>query len=75
MDMQGLEFPGTLPSVTGRDNSLADLDALDVDNLLSAWRLAGPCMHAVHVRDADNGAGRQAPAASAGPGSSSPLRK
>lgn len=43
MDMQGLDFGGGLPGVTGRDNSLADLDALDVDNLMSEWRKARQC--------------------------------
>ena len=33
--MQGLDFTSPLPGVQGRDNSLAELDALDVDNLLS----------------------------------------
>lgn len=40
MDMQGLDFGGGLPVVTGRENSLAELDALDVDNLMSEWRVA-----------------------------------
>uniref|UniRef100_A0A1D1ZS83 BZIP domain-containing protein n=1 Tax=Auxenochlorella protothecoides TaxID=3075 RepID=A0A1D1ZS83_AUXPR len=35
MDMQGLDFGGGLPVVTGRENSLAELDALDVDNLMN----------------------------------------
>lgn len=35
--MQNLDFTSPLPGVQGRDNSLAELDALDVDNLLSTF--------------------------------------
>ena len=40
--MQGLDFTSPLPGVQGRDNSLAELDALDVDNLLSMSRAGFP---------------------------------